>query len=323
MEEENRLIKMIIDKTKIDGKELLERIDAKEKEFDGLVSRTGAIYIVGKELGVNLIKPLNRLIKIERVAAGMNEINFKGKVVSVSEIREFNVNGREGKVQNVLFGDDTGCVRLSLWNEEIEQSKIEEGDAFELRGLFAKKDNWGNVELRLGKKGTIKKIEDKIEIVKMPMISRREIKDTLKDVHVGDYVDIKAAIVQVYERIFIHKLCPKCNKKVEDNKCVEHGPVEGKTFFVLSGVVDDGYDNINAVFMNEVIEALTEKKLEELEKEFNDENIQSFFKLIKKGKDFRMKGVIRKNNVLGTLELHTEGVTQLDIPQEINNLINE
>ena len=74
---------------------------------------------------VNLKEVLS-LVTFQRVTC-------EAKVVSVDEVEE--VSGGKKK-QDVLLGDSTGTLRLTLWEEEI--GKMEEGVSYKLCGMVVR-----------------------------------------------------------------------------------------------------------------------------------------------------------------------------------------
>ncbi|MFB6089251.1 MAG: hypothetical protein ABEK36_05725, partial [Candidatus Aenigmatarchaeota archaeon] len=114
-----KLIEKISKKSDLEQSEVEKRIEQKEKEYSGLISKEGATYIVGKELGVNLLKKSDKSLKIENVVSGMNSVNTLGRVTQVFEPRTFERDDGEGKVCNIILADETGSVRMSLWDEQV------------------------------------------------------------------------------------------------------------------------------------------------------------------------------------------------------------
>ena len=246
MTTENELITKISKESKLNEKEILEKIKEKELEYSGLVSRIGAIYIVGRELGVDLIKPTDKTLKINNIVADMNKVEFMGKVIFKSEVKTFTNKTGDGKVANIILGDETGTIRLSLWNEKTEAiTKINIGDILEILQAYTKKDYRGNSEVRLSKYGNIRKVDDvEIEVIKTDNSNNNNgyVAATLDKINENDFVKFKAHIIQIYERTMIHYLCPTCKKKIHAGSCEVHGSVEPeKLLVVLLQVVEAQY----------------------------------------------------------------------------------
>jgi replication factor A1 len=104
--------------------------------------------------------------KIKDIKDGMGDLNLTGKVLEISEIRTFQrKDGTSGKVGNLLLGDDTGTLRVTLWDEKTEfLDQIEYGDAIELINAYARENAFTQkVELQVGNRSVIRKSEKNVE----------------------------------------------------------------------------------------------------------------------------------------------------------------
>lgn len=108
-----------------------------------------------------------KFTKVGEITEGMNDVNLAGKVLDISDIRTFmRKDGTEGKVSNVTLGDNTGTIRLSLWDEKAEfiADEIKVGDTLKVNNGYTKINNFsGNVELNLGAAGTVQKSDEPVE----------------------------------------------------------------------------------------------------------------------------------------------------------------
>ena len=60
--------------------------------------------------------------KISDVKDGMGNVNLVAKVLDISDIRTFNKkDGSKGRVGNITIGDDTGKIRVTLWDDKNRQ----------------------------------------------------------------------------------------------------------------------------------------------------------------------------------------------------------
>ncbi len=317
---EDDAVKKILEKTEITEEELLTRIEAKEIEFGGLVSKIGVICVVGKELGVNLVKPIEKELKIKNVLPDMRTVNFYGKIIHISETREFKTEKREGKVKNITIADETGTIRMSLWNEEIDAFGFEKGDVVEITGSYTKHDNLGSPEVRIGK-GEIKKTDKTIEAVSFS--SRKKITQ-LSDIKEGCSVEILASLLKIYERKHVFNFCPECRAKIDGVSCEKHKKVKPEKMLVLSGIVDDSSENINAVFFGSVAEKVIGKSISEIEAQIAKLGERKFIESLNLlGKEFKMNGYIKRNKLLNTLELQVQGVEEINTKKETESLLHE
>jgi len=81
-------------------------------------------------------------------------------VVDVGEIREFEKFGRSGRVATAIVKDETGDVKLTLWNEQIDQVKA--GDKLKITNGYV--SEWqGELQLTTGKMGKLEIVGDSKE----------------------------------------------------------------------------------------------------------------------------------------------------------------
>ncbi|MDG6244745.1 MAG: OB-fold nucleic acid binding domain-containing protein [Methanolobus sp.] len=104
--------------------------------------------------------------QIEDIKNGMGDINIRARILDISDIRTFNKkDGGTGKVANVLIGDRTGKIRVTLWDEMADLTKdLELDDSVEIINGYARENNFNQqVEMQIGNRSSIRKIEEEIE----------------------------------------------------------------------------------------------------------------------------------------------------------------
>lgn len=325
---EEELIATISDKAKLSKDEIVEMINAKEGEFAGLVSRLGAAYIVGKELGVDLVKPISKELKIKNIVPDMRNVIFIGKIVSVSQLREFETDSGKGYVLNVLLGDETGNVRLSLWDEKATEAvdRLKAGQVWQIIGGYTKKDPSGAVEIRLGKYGNLKAADAEIKTLavqeKRPQDGYKKV--TLKEIDDQDLVEIKAHLLHVSERQPVYYFCSACKTKLSGTECELHKGAKVEKVLIISSVADDGYGATNIVFFRNAAESLIGLDVEKVEKKIKDVGDKSFFESLDiVGEAFQMWGVVKKNRLTNALEIVVHKLKKLNVEEEITSLIKE
>jgi replication factor A1 len=118
------------------------------------VGKGGGIEHIEKEVNVN-IKPH----KINEIKAGMNGLNVLGKVLDLGKVRTFSrKDGTAGKVANITIGDDTGKIRITLWDAKAENPGVKVGEIVEVMNAYARENTFSNsTELQLGSGGGIAK----------------------------------------------------------------------------------------------------------------------------------------------------------------------
>jgi replication factor A1 len=95
---------------------------------------------------------------IRDLRAGMTQINLKARVVEIPKPKlVYTRFGNYANVANALIADETGSIKLCLWNEQIDS--IAEGDTIHLQNARMSAFK-GEKQLNIGKKGTLNSIRD-------------------------------------------------------------------------------------------------------------------------------------------------------------------
>jgi replication factor A1 len=91
--------------------------------------------------------------KIGQLRYKMKKVDLKAKVVEIPPVRSVMTRfGQKAKVTNIKIADDTGSIRLSLWNKRSDGLHV--GDNVEIENSYVARYR-GELQLRLGRKGTI------------------------------------------------------------------------------------------------------------------------------------------------------------------------
>ncbi len=97
------------------------------------------------------------LTKIANLVPGMNDVDVLGRVMDVGPIREFERrSGGVGQVGSLYVLDETGSVRLTLWNEKTDVlADVAPDDVVLAEGGYTREGLGGVVELNLGGMGRL------------------------------------------------------------------------------------------------------------------------------------------------------------------------
>lgn len=132
------------------------KVEEKVAMMGGLCDEETAALLVAQELGAG-----EPAVKINGIAPG-SSVCFAGKVVSIAGVREFSRDdGSTGRVANITVGDETGTMRVSLWDELVDivkKQEIEVGQHLQISG-YAKDGYAGSTEVSVGRTGHIEIIE--------------------------------------------------------------------------------------------------------------------------------------------------------------------
>ncbi len=328
-----KIIEKICETSGESPEKVKKMISEKQDELSGLVSEEGAAYMVARELGINLIQESRREFKIKNIVSGIRSIDLVARIVRIYEEREFERNGKKGCVINVLLGDETGIIRMSLWNDEtalVKEGKLKEGETVKIQGCWSKSDNRDNPELRLGK-GSLQKADTVVEVPDMKAaieggpskVQRKE----LAEVKEGQNIETRAALVQVFARNPFFEVCPECGSRVKQNEgkwiCDEHKEVNPSYALVMSGVIDDGTGNIRATFFREQAERMFGKSTEDLRKIALEKSDAAaiFEDFPNLGREFIFQGRVKRNDYTERIEMIINGISEVDVKRETDQIL--
>jgi ssDNA-binding replication factor A large subunit len=302
-----QILKMISEGSNLPIEEIERRIEAKRAKLSGLISKEGAAQIVASELGISFDR---QKMKISNLLSGMRRINITGKIIHVNRIVEYNKNGRSGKIASFQIADETGNIRVVLWDVNhiklFETSEIKEGDSVEISNADIR-----NGELHLSSFADIKLSSTVFNNVQTKQIVQHK---TLDKVQINDNLSTRAFIVQIFGPTF-YLVCPECNKKVsETGTCETHGKVLPKKNAILTLIIDDGTNNMRAVLFSEQIK----KMLNSEELPTSDSFMEKRNELI--GKEIIIEGNVRKNKLSENLEIFVNSTSDLDLDKLLEEL---
>ncbi|MBS3170904.1 hypothetical protein J4223_03945 [Candidatus Woesearchaeota archaeon] len=282
--------------------EIEKKVKEKLNQLSDLISKDGAAHIVANELGVRVYETPSstpKKVSIKELNPAFKNVELLVKVLKVNEIRNFKTSSREGRVANVLVGDDTGTCRLVVWDEkqikELEQGCLKDGCILKVMNCYVKDNNFGGKEVHMGSQASwiIDPAGASVVNVKATNIDRKFIKDLQEN----DNVSVVGTIVQIFEPRF-YDSCPQCNKKVA----------------ILNFVFDDGTENIRVVCFRDIVKQILE--VDDLL--ILKDNADKFREIQRKvaGKQLTITGRVNKNTFFNRLELTANGCSETN-PKEL------
>ena len=95
-------------------------------------------------------------MKIKDIKVGMNNVNVEASVVDKSESRSVQTKYGRREVADVLLEDETGRIKASLWEDQIEKANV--GDKVKISGAYVTEFR-GELQLSIPRKGSIETIK--------------------------------------------------------------------------------------------------------------------------------------------------------------------
>ena len=162
-----------------------ELVDRKFHEYNGLVSRETAAFIVAQDMGLKVEEEAIPKLRISQLIAGMRRVALTGKVLAVDPVEEYSKkDGRPGNVQKIVMKDedDTERVEVVFWDPPKEELKA--GQWIKISGGYIK--NFGEtIQLNVSDRGST-------EILGFEPLRLDEVLDGARG------LTVRAAVLRVY-----------------------------------------------------------------------------------------------------------------------------
>ncbi len=294
----NKDVERYIESGEIKEGDVIKVINAsvKENKFgDVELHVTNATTIKTNPEGVDINIPTGENVKISQLTPNMYNISLVAKILRILPIREIQrFDGSIAKVANIIIADDTGKIRLSIWDENVDLlKKLKEGETIKVINAYVR-ERFGEKELVLSRLGKIVPCDEEIDV------GEENLRKCIKDVNNGEIAEIKGIIVDV-----------KNYKRIRE-----------KNFFVLNVLIDDSTEVARLVFFNKRAEELLNIPMEEL---LDSENIEEIIEEKKKeliGREIVVLGRCKETEFGKDFVVETFSFN-IDYMQELNRLVEE
>jgi replication factor A1 len=98
--------------------------------------------------------------RVDDLSLGLSDVNLQGLVLATDTVRTFDRDdGSEGRVSNLTLGDETGRVRVTLWDEKADRAEeLAAGTSVEVVDGYVRERD-GDLELHVGSRGAVEEID--------------------------------------------------------------------------------------------------------------------------------------------------------------------
>ena len=174
---ETLLGELLQSRPELSREEVLRRLEEKKRTVGaGYLTDQGALFLVAGELGVSLRKSdASADMTIKDLYIGANDVTVVARILATYPVSTFDKkDGGKGKYQRLTLFDGKDSVRLTVWEEALEQVEklglvvdmpVRVANAYVKQGLD------GKPNLNLGKRGKIEPLTDENVAAKLPSIS--------------------------------------------------------------------------------------------------------------------------------------------------------
>ena len=324
------ILEKIVEETDATEEDIEEEVDDKMEEFEGLVSEEGAIHLVAKEYGVQVEGEGSKELKIKNVVPDMRKVNLKARVLNVLDMNTFEREDEDedGKVQNIVLGDDTGTLRVTLWDEQTQiAEKIEEGDPIQISGAYTVEDDQGNAEIRLGDESQVA-MADEDEV---PEVDSSSSNQTMSEVSIGEVATensqyrVNGMLMAVYTSNPFYRVDPETGDTVREDDDGNLLTDEGKEVeepdhrLAVSGVLDDGTGTVRCVFFGEQARKILDID-EETEREGDTDAVEEAAEKVL-GKELEVSGRTRYNDYFDQIEIIANSIEEPSEGDQLEELL--
>ena len=212
--------------------------------------------------------------KIEDLDEEEEDTIIIGRVIELNDTRHFERdNGDTGSVRNIEIADDTGSIRVVLWDKDSERD-LEMGQPLKIQNPRLTLDIDNRLQATVSGGTTIldpseKELEElpsQDELMESIFVSKT-IESLLED---DTNVRITARIKEVFGDKILLKKCPNCGENVEESEddfvCDNCGHIfdEPRYTLMVPTRVEDETGEIPVTFFGELAEQLIDMKKEEI-----------------------------------------------------------
>lgn len=95
------------------------------------------------------------MANISELKSGQGSVNVEGVIKELGEVKIINKYGRELKLCNAILEDDSGSIKLTLWNDDA--ARFKEGDKVKIVNGYVSEFQ-GDLQLTSGKFGRMEKV---------------------------------------------------------------------------------------------------------------------------------------------------------------------
>ncbi|TFG00563.1 MAG: DUF2240 family protein [Promethearchaeota archaeon] len=216
--------------------EIKEEIKRKEREFKGFITPQGALFLIAKENGIEI---LSSQIDPELYEEVKQEIDYNEFTILISDLREnltnivllgkithtFPINefmrkdGTSGNVGSFLISDTSGSTKIVLWDDHTKIMQTEFfkiGTIIRVINCYCKKGLKDRLEVHLSKQGRVQLNPDDITEKQKTLLEQIEISisnksnnssaDDHKDINIKDLLGLDGFIKEISGMVKIDEL---------------------------------------------------------------------------------------------------------------------
>jgi replication factor A1 len=160
----------------ISRKDIIERLEKEKKKTGGFISDETLLWMIAAEFNVEIPRDeaLAFTLSIRDLIPSLNDVTLVGRVVAVYPPKAF-TGRKNGKVASLLVADQSGILRVVLWNDKtslMQSGEIKVGQIIRFSHGYTREDRSGRVELHIGEKSEIETNPQDVKAKDYPTIDK-------------------------------------------------------------------------------------------------------------------------------------------------------
>jgi replication factor A1 len=263
----------------VSKEEIMERLEKEKRKTNGLILEETLLRMIAAEFGMQVqnicVSPLT--LSVSDLVPSLNHVTVIGRVIAAFPSKVF--NGRKsGKFASFLIADETGILRVVLWNDKtelLESGEIKVGQIIRISHGYTKEGQGGEVELHIGEKCKIEINPEDADAKNYPTASKFTLK--IKEVthsHKSSKVNVSGTVKKLFSTSTFERQDSSIGK-------------------VTRIVLADETGEISTVVWNEKVDELEEN--------------------LKKGTKLRILGAKVRKALNEGLEIHVDSGTYMEL----------
>ena len=240
--------------------EIEQQIVKKTEDFQGFITKRGILFLIAKEMGLSIqsfdIEPElyeefeeeldydEFTIKVSELKENMSNIVLLGRISRNFGIKQFNrKDGTPGIVGSFLIYDETGNIKVVLWNNHVkimESEYFKKAEIIRLIGAYSKRGINNKLEIHLSKNGKIILAPKDVNPNDIPVVD----KDVIRDMP-----DIITTTNEIIKNLYhLDRFVQKIKGTIIDiEEFKEIDKKNGEKSFLLKLIINDNTSSIRLV----------------------------------------------------------------------------
>ncbi len=147
-----KIVERLSKDLRIEKERLEKEIEEIILAMDGLISKEGALKIVARNYGIDLINYERNRLFIKNLVDGLKNIEIHGIIYDI-KIKKYKKNGNEKEFATLIIRDESGFIRVNVWNkkgvEKVKNFKV--GDKIKVIGNCKYNEYKNEIEINVEK----------------------------------------------------------------------------------------------------------------------------------------------------------------------------